>query len=129
MSGNVETTLLRTKAELNDLLRHGHIIPISRGLTDRHVGAHYPGWTWNSLMRLLTAAEVVVLRGGSPPRCVENVVSVRFDATGSWCVTWEGGARTTGIATSFATPDGTSEVAAFEVSTGLRVETQQRPAS
>ena len=97
---------VRTREQLNQLLHYGHIIPISRGFTDDYVDEHYPGWTWNALVRVLTAADVYVGQGGSPPRCDDRVVRVHFDSHEAWLVEWEDGRITQGPAAPGATwPD------------------------
>lgn len=73
----------RTREQLNELPRYGHIIPISKGLSDRYVEEHYRGWTWNALVQVLSAAGVFVGRGGSPPCCDDLVIRVRFDNDGA----------------------------------------------
>lgn len=90
--------LTRTREELNDLLRFGHIIPVSRGWTRAYVDEHYPGWTWNGLVGVLRAAGVLVDRGGSPPCCAPGVRAVWFDSEDGWLVEWENDRHTCGLA-------------------------------
>lgn len=78
----------RTGEQLNELLHFGHVIPVSKGYTRRYVQTHYPGWTWNSLIAVLKAADVFVGRGGSPPRCDDQVRAVHFDSATSFAVEW-----------------------------------------
>src|SRR5690606_16223131 len=47
---------VRTREQLTRLLGHWHFIPMGRGFTQAHVAENYPGWTWNQLVRVLTAA-------------------------------------------------------------------------
>lgn len=80
---------VRTKEQLNELLHYGHMVPIGRGFTREYVDKHYPGWTWNQLVRVLRAAGVYVDRGGSPPVCHVDVVRVHFGRDQSWRVEWQ----------------------------------------
>lgn len=106
---------VRTREQLNKLLHYGHIIPISRGLTTKYVGEHYPGWTWNALIRVLSAADVYVGQGGAPPHCDDRVVRVHFDSHETWRVEWADGRVTEGAAAPGTTwPD-------IEHGCGLRV--------
>ncbi len=81
----------KSRPDLNDLLRHGHIIPVSRAYTSAYVEKYYPGWTWNRLIAVFRAADVMDGGGGAPPRCKQEVVRVEFDGQGRWRVEWEGG--------------------------------------
>ena len=42
------------------MLHFGHIIPVSKGWTREHVNSHFPGWTWNQLIAVCMAAQIVV---------------------------------------------------------------------
>jgi hypothetical protein len=85
----------RTREELNALLHFGHIIPVSKGWTKEYVDAHFPGWAWNALMGVFTAARIVVLRGGAPPKCDDRVVMLHFSSTGDFLVERSDGAGAT----------------------------------
>lgn len=84
----------RTRAEIDRLLHYGHAIPISHGFTAEYVSGNYPGWSWNQLISALTAAGVLVRRGGSPSACHPEVVRVQFDSEWSWRVEWTDGCVT-----------------------------------
>jgi len=86
----------RTREQLNDLLRHGHVIPVSRGWTFDHVQANFPGWTWNQLIDIIRAAGILVSRGGSPPACHDQVAAFHFSSDTEFLVEWidEQGATT-----------------------------------
>ncbi|ACZ30635.1 hypothetical protein Xcel_1610 [Xylanimonas cellulosilytica DSM 15894] len=84
----------RSRHDLDRLLRHGHVIPVRRGVTAAYVAKHFPGWTWNELMGVWHAAGVVVSQGGSPPRCDDNVVAIHFDGPDSFLVEWTDGTVT-----------------------------------
>lgn len=85
----------RSRDELNRLLHYGHIIPVSRGYTQAYVAEHFPGWSWNGLMAVWRAADIVVNRGGSPPKCKDNVVAIHFSGPSSFAVEWIDGTVTT----------------------------------
>lgn len=82
----------RTRDELNKLLHYGHIIPISKGYTQDYVAENYPGWTWNDLVRTFVNAGVFVNRGGTPPKCRDEVAVLHFSDANSWAIEWDGGA-------------------------------------
>ena len=83
----------RTRAELNSLLRYGHIIPVSKGWTRAYVDARYPRWSWNALMTIFQAAGIVVPSAcGGPPKCDDRVVMLHFSTTGDFFVEWIDGA-------------------------------------
>ncbi|MGM7667636.1 hypothetical protein [Microbacterium sp. A93] len=124
MSGQLYKEV-RTKKQLNELLHYGHSLPVRRGYTDEYVREHYPDWTWNALVRVLTAAGVYVGRGGSPPCCDDRVVRVHFDSEQAWRVEWDDGTNTVGPAVPGTTaPDAARgrETIAFDIGTGLRLE-------
>jgi hypothetical protein len=81
----------RTREELNQLLRYGHVIPVSKGLTAKYVAEHYPGWTWNSLVEVFKAAGIFEGRGGSPPKCDDRVATLHFNSKSSLAVEWSDG--------------------------------------
>ena len=83
----------RTREELNALLHYGHIIPVSKGWTRAYVNEHFPGWTWNELVRIVRVAGILVSKGGSPPRCDERVQELHFDSENAWLVEWTDGSR------------------------------------
>lgn len=64
--------------------------PVSRGLTATYVSNHFPGWTWNGIIAVLSAAGVVS-RGGGTLHCNPAVGAVHFDSVDSWLVEWEDG--------------------------------------
>jgi hypothetical protein len=79
----------RTREELNSLLHYGHIIPVSKGLTSAYVEAHYPRWTWNALMSIFRAADIVVPNPyGGPPKCDDRVVAFHFSSPTEFHVEW-----------------------------------------
>lgn len=88
---------VRTKEQLNELLHYGHVIPFGHGYTQAYVAENYPGWTWNQLARVLSAAGVFVPRdGGRTPVCHDEAVRVHFDSDESWRVEWQDGTVTEG---------------------------------
>lgn len=85
----------RTRDELNGLLHHGHIIPVSRGYMQAYVTEHFPDWTWNELMAVWRAAGVVINRGGTPPKCNDEVLTIHFNGPESFAIEWSDGTVTT----------------------------------
>ncbi len=81
----------RTLEECKSLLRFGHISPVSRGFTQRFVAENYPGWTWNELVQVFTAAGILINRGGSPPTCDDRVVTFHFSSPSEFYVEWING--------------------------------------
>lgn len=119
----------RTSAEIDRLLNHDFIVPINRGYHAKFVEENYPGWTWNQLIRVLTAAGVRVPRPGSPSRCHDDVVRVQFDSEVSWRVEWKDGTVTEGpepAGTTVPTPSGI-ETGVHDLSTGLVVDLPDTP--
>lgn len=86
----------RSRHELNQLLHYGHFIPITRGFTRAFVERNYPRWSWNELIEVLKAADIVRGPKGSPPHCLPALGAVHFNHDGSWLVEWEDGHVTTG---------------------------------
>lgn len=78
----------RTGAEINELLHHGHPIPVGRGITQSYVTEHYPGWSWNSLMSVWRNAGIVVSTPGGIPACDPEVKAVHFSDDESFVVEW-----------------------------------------
>jgi hypothetical protein len=88
---NSQCAMARTRADLNALLHYGHFIPIKRGLTTRYVNEHFPGWTWDDLIDVLRAADVLMVNGVGTPHCDPGVGAIHFDDIDSWLVEWEDG--------------------------------------
>lgn len=77
----------RTRDELNELLHHRHVTPVSRGWTRDHVEQRFPGWDWNSLMAIWRDAGVVVRSpAGGPPKCDPRVQAIHFNGPDSFAV-------------------------------------------
>lgn len=83
-----------TGDECSAILRHGHIIPVSRGWTATCVDEHCPGWSWNELIAVFKAAGIVIGRGGSPPTCDERVLAIHFSGIADFAVEWVDGSTT-----------------------------------
>ncbi|WP_146084969.1 hypothetical protein [Rathayibacter sp. AY1E4] len=81
----------RTADELARFLHHVHWIPQSRGITDAFVDEYYPGRTWQGLVLVLTAAGILVSRGGSPPSLMPTVAMMHFTDATRWVVQWQDG--------------------------------------
>lgn len=75
--------------QIDALLHYGHIIPISRGFTDRYLAEHHPGWQWNDLIHVFDAAGIRVCGGGCAGYCVDGVRFLHFDNETSFAVEWE----------------------------------------
>lgn len=87
----------RSANELARLLHHIHWVPQSRGLTDAFVDEHYPRRTWQGLVLVLTAAGIMVGRGGSPPSLMPTVAVMHFTDATKWAVEWEDGIVTSSL--------------------------------
>ena len=86
----------RTGVEVGQLLHYGHIIPVSRGLTEGYVAEHFPGWTWNNLMAVWEAAGIVVpSASGGLPSCDHRVKLIHFTGADAFAVEWVDGSVTT----------------------------------
>lgn len=86
----------RTGAEIQNLLHHGHCIPVLRGFTRAHVAEHFPGWTWNGILAVCRAASIVDPQsgGGSPLRCDPRVRVFHFTNEQVFAVEWDDGTVT-----------------------------------
>lgn len=87
-----------SRDELARLLHHGHWIPVTRGLTQRYVDEHFPGWTWNGLLDVWEAAGVVHRREGAqhPTLIVDCLLDrIHFDGPEDFTVVWIDGSVTT----------------------------------
>lgn len=84
----------RTGQQISDLLKYGHIIPISKGYTKNYVAEKFPGWNWNELMAVWRAAGIVVGGAGGMPTCDARVESVSFNGPDDLAVQWTDGSTT-----------------------------------
>lgn len=78
--------------DLRDLFRHGHWIPVLRGITQAFVDRTYPGWTWNTLTAALEeagAAHRLGVRNLHPHYEPDRLVaSVHLNSRDDLCVVW-----------------------------------------
>ncbi|CAB4889828.1 unannotated protein [freshwater metagenome] len=72
--------------QINAVLHHGHIIPVSRRITSRFVSTHHPGWQYNELVAVFNAAGVRVHGGGCGGYCAGGVKYLHFDDQTSFAV-------------------------------------------
>jgi hypothetical protein len=93
----------RTREEIDALLRYGHHIPVGRGWTREYVDEHFPGWTWNQLLRVLRAADVLADRPFGGVACRTEVTEMYFDSETGWLVVHEDGTMTCGLSAPGAT--------------------------
>ena len=86
----------RTGLQMDRLLHHGHVIPVTRGFTRDHVDQHFPGWTWNDLLEVCRAADLLApdRPRGAPFACREQVKAVHFNSPRSLAVEWLDGTVT-----------------------------------
>jgi hypothetical protein len=82
-----------TGDECKAILRHGHIIPMSRGCTKAYRAEHCPGWSWNELVEVFKAAGIFVRQGASLPTCDDRVAAIYFSSPTDFSVEWVDGAR------------------------------------
>lgn len=78
---------LRFSAEVDALANHGHVIPITTGVTAEYLTEYFPGWTWNALTGLLKTAGALT-REPAPAPLVRDpaVAAVFFTDLDSWAV-------------------------------------------
>jgi hypothetical protein len=87
-----------TLDECKRLLGFSHWIPVNRGHSERFVEEHYPGWTFNKLVRVFVAAGIYVNRGGAPATCDDRVVSFHFSSSTDYHVEWIDGVEPEDVA-------------------------------
>lgn len=78
-----------SREQINGVLHHAHIIPVSKGYTREYVALHHPGWSFNELIGIFTAAGIIVEDG--MPRCDESVKCLHFNDATSFTVEREQG--------------------------------------
>jgi len=83
-----EYTEHRTRGQLDELLRHGHFIAVGKGHTAAYVEQHYPGWTWNELIRILTIGGVI-RRDGDRMSCAPKVRGLNFGGGSRFALEWD----------------------------------------
>jgi hypothetical protein len=101
MSTDVDVSRFREHLTLDEckaLLHYSHSIPITRGFTATYVADHFPGWTWNELVKVFVAAGIFVNRGGSPATCDDRVVRFHFSSPEEFYVEWIDGAEPEDVA-------------------------------
>ncbi len=83
----------RTGTEMQRLLHHGHWIPVLRGFTAAFVAEHFPGWTWNGLLAVCRAADIIDPNsgGGGPLRCDPRVLAFHFTNVRRFAIEWNDG--------------------------------------
>ncbi|KAB1663230.1 hypothetical protein [Pseudoclavibacter sp. CFCC 13611] len=89
------------RSALGALIRFDHPVPLSRGMTERYVTEHFPGWNWPQMDRLLTTSDTRFItparptdRGMAMPTVRANVHMLHFSADDDWVVEWMDGAVT-----------------------------------
>ncbi|WP_291278509.1 hypothetical protein [Galactobacter sp.] len=93
-----------TSAEIKELLRHGHPIPVGRGWTREYTEKHFPGWTWHEVKAACQAAGIVT-PGGVGFTVSDGVKEIYFDSPTSWLVVRENGVMTCGPDAPRTTPE------------------------
>ena len=86
----------RTRDELNQLLNHGHITPISKGSTGELVDTNSPGWTRDRLIKVVTQAGDSVRRSSGIPACDDSAATFHFNGPDEFHVERFNGARGAG---------------------------------
>jgi hypothetical protein len=84
--------------DMRELFRHGHWIPVLRGITQAYLDRRYPGWSWNALTEALAtigAAHCIGRRNQHPHYVPDRLVeSVHLNGPDDFCIVWVDGAVT-----------------------------------
>ena len=126
MSTDPDTTRFRehlTLEQCKALLRYGHVIPISRGYTTAYVDEHFPGWTWNQLIRVFIAAGIYINRGGAPPTCDDRVRTFHFSSPIDFHVEWIDGSEPPDVAAKREANDLSTGNWAIDAGDGVMIAT------
>ena len=84
-----------TRDDVAEVLRHGHWIPATRGITRSFLREHHPGWEWGELKAVYQAAGVIrTERSGGMHQVRDDVVAIHYDTRTFWLVEWEDGSIT-----------------------------------
>lgn len=105
------------------LLHHAHVIPISKGYAAAYVAEHFPGWTWNELVRVFVAAGIYINRGGKPATCDDRVVSFHFSSPTEFHVEWVDGTEPDDVATKRLANDLKQGQYAIDAGNGVTIAT------
>jgi hypothetical protein len=112
-----------TLDQCNKLLHYSHVIPITKGFTAAYVADHFPGWTWNELVKVFVAAGIFVNRGGAPATCDKRVVSFHFSSPTEFHVEWVGGTEPGDVAAKRRANDITQGQYTIDAGNGVTIAT------
>jgi len=45
--------------QIKELIHYGHLIPMSRGITQKYVEENFPGWEWNDIVPVLIKKNIL----------------------------------------------------------------------
>lgn len=82
-------TVHLTRHQIDEVLHHAHIIPMSHGFTGRLFATKYPGWDLNSFISVFQAAGIHLRDIGHSGRCHWQVKRLHFDSVESFDVEWD----------------------------------------
>lgn len=84
--------------QMQKLIHYDFVIPVSRGFSQAHLDAHYPGLLWNQVDTLLSNADVRIRpysapRGGgsSMPTVRPSLKTLNFSGQNDWVAQWRDG--------------------------------------
>ncbi len=126
MSTDFDVSVFREHLTLDEckrLLHYSHSIPICHGFTAEYVAEHFPGWTWNELVRVFVAAGIFVNRGGAPATCDDRVVMFHFSSPEEFYVEWADGEEPEDVASKRRANDLTTGQWMFDAGDGRFVAT------
>ena len=50
---SAEKSIHLSAKQIKELIHYGHVIPMSRGWTQKYVEENFPGWEWNDIVPVL----------------------------------------------------------------------------
>lgn len=101
-----------TRHHVDEVLHHGHPMPVGKGLTSTLVAERYPGFHFNSLTGVFLEAGVIVEHTcHARRRCHWQVKRLHLDSDGTFLVEWDRDAADDGRWWPYSEPDA-GEIAA-----------------
>lgn len=56
---SAEKSIHLSAKQIKKLIHYGHLIPMSRGWTQKYVGENFPGWEWNDIVPVLIEKNIL----------------------------------------------------------------------